>query len=412
MHSARTDRRAAFTLIELLVVIAIILILLSLMIVGAGVIKRTLVRTKSNTICMMVHTAIETASAQRGLRPAPSEHPLAGSAATDILSGGGVGALKRAMFARAGGGAPVLTTGEALKISEISWVDGADQDRVLLPDDTYLGHIAEGDLPLLFGLPRQRIGILGASCDWITTWRNLPSIDSPYRDPARRTTLVKPYDRTKYADGDFLFRPQLGRDETLEVANRRQLEIMLGPQLNELSELGAIRHANDADVDADPAQLGKWITATVGTGATAYVRKVDAMDVLDPPKPTDPTDAKDPPKPGGYDTTHRVLLVSGQTEPGKWIAGNYPYYREGSKWRAYALRGHSVVDAYGTELVFWQDDRAKTYIVSAGEDRVFAVDPGKDGRIDTPGSSFRYGDASTIHEKDKDGSPDNVGGIP
>ena len=33
-------------------------------------------------------------------------------------------------------------------------------------------------------------------------------------------------------------------------------------------------------------------------------------------------------------------------------------------------------------------------------------------RIDTPPASYRYDDPSTIHEKDKDGRLDNIGGMP
>lgn len=147
----------AFTLIELLVTVAIIAVLAGLILAGAGPLRQQAMRQRTQATIQNVLQALATQAATSGGSIDPTEHPLAGSQAP------------RPAFVRASGG-NVAATGEALRgvaLGELA--DAGAADRLLLPDDRY----AEPGVPLLYGLERRAIGILGAPRSEVTAYRRL-----------------------------------------------------------------------------------------------------------------------------------------------------------------------------------------------------------------------------------------------
>ncbi len=151
--------RLGFTLIELLVVIAIIAVLAGLILASAGPLRRQMQRSSTMNAMQAIATAVSVARAEAGGIADPAEHPLTGSKAP------------RAKFVRAGTATNVTATGEALvglnSLGELS--DAANQGRVLLPDDVY----DDDESPMLRGLPRRSLGILGLPRPEITGYRRL-----------------------------------------------------------------------------------------------------------------------------------------------------------------------------------------------------------------------------------------------
>ncbi len=330
----------AFTLIELLVVISIIAILVALLLSGVGALGGVAKGRRTEAAMGVVLGAIESTAAANGGGMAPAEHPLAGSAP------------QRARFYR--GGTALATSGEALVVTRATTeaILAASADRLLLPTDRFGGYAVDGDCPLLAGVERSRLGILGANLPGITAVRRLP------QPPAGSATVPQPYDATTYPDSMWLDAPPaLATGQRREELAAAAVQTALGKGASELSGQGLL------------------ITATAN-------------------QPTD-------------DTATNLLAVSnnvgrlvatGETST-TWKPG---FFRDGGVWKRYRLRGPAVYDAWGSELLLSQGAGGAMRIESAGPDGVFRIRPGANGQIDTPaGSDAPTGD-------DRAGSTDNL----
>lgn len=150
--------RRGFTLIEVLVVVGIVLLLTAMIIGAAGPLMQQARRQRSGAIIQALAAALAQSASTGGGRIEPAEHPLAGSKEP------------RPAFVRAADGSSVSTAGEALRgVAADQLADAGAAPRLLLPDDRY----AETAVPLLYGLDRARIGILGAPRAEVTAYRRL-----------------------------------------------------------------------------------------------------------------------------------------------------------------------------------------------------------------------------------------------
>ncbi len=149
--------RRAFTLIEILVVVGIILVLAGLILAGGRLLRETAKRGRTESILGMALQGIHTWAAEQGGLPSPAEHPLAGSRDP------------RSVFVRNLSGS-CATTGLALAGVDQNNLMPADRDRLLLPDDRF----ADPAVPGLYGLRRDRLGVLGAGLGESTRFKMLP----------------------------------------------------------------------------------------------------------------------------------------------------------------------------------------------------------------------------------------------
>ncbi|HYE04885.1 MAG TPA: type II secretion system protein [Planctomycetota bacterium] len=329
--------RRGLSLFELLAVMAIIAVLASLLLAVAGAIRRAATRGKSEAIIAAVRDALAVSAAERGGSLGSVEHPLAGSAAP------------RAVFVRTDGAAEVASTGEALTVGELSWLPDADASRALHGDDRYQGGEIPGEceLPLLYGVERRRIGVVGASAPHITHVRHLPALGAGYDDPAKPGKLASPYDATRYPDTMFLARGALIPGRSLEDAAGDALRYALAQSYAELQQLGAIA------VPAKDAALIKHERVRRGDGA----------------------------------------------EVPAWKPG---HVRDGA-WQPYRLRGAAIYDAWGVEILVSLASNGGLRVESAGPDGVFRWHPGPDGAFATAAH------ADEAAGDDRDGALDNLG---
>lgn len=202
--------RAGFTLIEMLVVITLIALLAGLVIASIGPIRQAARKSTTQAILQGIQQAMQVRSAKVGGFIAPAEHPLAGSKAP------------RRPFVRSGGSA-VAGTGMALVGVLPTMLPAGDQGRLLLPDD----HFADTSVPLLYGMPRRELGIIGAGLATVTQRRILP-------EPIGGGTIAAPDSVGRLDD------PGEGVD-----AVGKMVEIVLGATRTELGKLGAIYEAPD-----------------------------------------------------------------------------------------------------------------------------------------------------------------------
>ncbi len=206
-------KRSAMTMIELLVVISIIAVLAAMLLGGAAVLRRSAMSNKSRAILTTVQQAFEQNRALKGGVMAPAEHPLAGSLAT------------RFVFVRADG-SPLSATGIALRNASPAQL-GAAADRLLLPDDIY----ADNRAPMLYGMPRDRLGVPGAMLPEVTAYRRL-DLQAGTISAADSAGYAVP-DATQAAAG------------AAQVSTLLQYVLGTGSATAELSKLGALNSPPD-----------------------------------------------------------------------------------------------------------------------------------------------------------------------
>ncbi len=310
METGETMRRA-FTLIELLVVITVIAVLASMILVGVGIIREMAGKSRLRGALAMVRQGL-TASAVSGARVSPVVHPFASTAPNAGIS----------VFIRAGTGGfaqgeAVSTLGTLIE-APVERVVSASRAWVMLSDDRFSGVYGAGDAPHLSGLTRRELMVLGSAGGLIDHMALPDPRVERWADINNDGQCDPPYVWTSY------MRSRYGRLEPGNLAVSELDQVgpdvwtrMLGPETaEELTRSGHLQTAPRA-----------W-----PLGANNRVRL--------PPAGTVDEDAP------------TVLLPS---------LGRSPY----------RLRGTSLVDPWGTELLAYTTDDGVLVLESAGPDRIF-----------------------------------------
>lgn len=240
-------------------------------------------------------------------------------------------------------GALVQTTGEALEVEDPAWL-GSDHQRVLRPSDRYLGGatIAQAACPGLVGVRRDQLRVFGAA-PALVDHRRLPK-------PRGSATLPPPYSAANPRYPDAECRVRIGGtldDLAADSAAFMDQMLSLGDTFQSLKKLKAVQVVTSGDPIADG----------------------------------------------------RLLAVGAARD--RWAPG---CYRVGGVWRTYRLRGTSLTDAWGRELLCTVERNGSLRMQSAGRDGVFVVHPGSDGTF-ADGTAV---DGAQLAGDDRDGTADNL----
>jgi len=365
------SRHSAFTIIELLIVISVIAILSAMFLSIINMLQNHAKVAKTKSILDAALLGISSTAMTSGTNLSNVPHPMANTMVA--------GAMARSLFLRGvttGSlvqGTSVDTTAEALECATPAIVATSEDVRLLLPTDVYVGNQtlvlhsnSTTDDPLIYGLDRQHLNILGSG--WgLVDYRRLPGL-SPLYDPNNTGILQgAPYTNTgvpPYPDTSFLVSNPGDLTEPTqnlyEIDSKKVMDFALGPEVStELSSLGGLRTAditNTASIPIANYRLRLWPIKT-GSSFPSF----------------DPRNSK---------MVGQVL--------------------DNSVWKPYLLRGVAIYDAWGHEVLFYTSTNGSMSFMSAGLDGYFCWNPGPDLNFDTmPGSTSPSGD-------DLDASHDNV----
>lgn len=324
-----TPVRRGFTIVELLVAITVIVILMSMGIVGINQIRRLSMKTRTQSIMALTLNGLNASGTTQSQNVSTVEHPLAASASP------------RQRFVRSDSGIEVASTGMAIRTSDMAYVSGADQGRVILSDDVFADPIA----PQFIGLPRWQMGLTGVSTQWVSQWLRISG-------PGQTGALVTP-DLGTWIDEGFV-REQVvdPLSEAWEASADKAFSVALGSVLDELTKLGAIRRPEPS---RDPLIVSNRLR---------------------------------------HDKAPRSLQSTSEWKPG--------FVREAGVWVPYRIRGPSVVDAWGREILIASTPNGSILLQSAGADGVFRWNAGSDRVLQTGAI-----DAAAMGD-DTDGSIDNI----
>jgi prepilin-type N-terminal cleavage/methylation domain-containing protein len=303
--------RRAFTLIELLVVIAIIAVLASLILVGVGIIRDTTGKSRLRAALATVRQGL-TASAVTGARVAPAVHPFASTAPPAgipvFLRAGTEGFVKDAA---------VSTVGILLD-NPVARVVSASRPWVILPDDLFSGVYAAGDAPHLTGLSRRELMVLGSAAGLIDHMALPDPRVERWSDRNNDGLCDTPYTWAAY------MRSRFGRLEPGNLAN------------SELDQTGP-----------------DFWTRVLGPETAEELTRSGYLQTA--------------PRTWPLGANNRVRLP-----PLGAISEGGPSVMIPSVGRKdYRLRGTSLVDPWGTEILAYTTADGVLILESAGEDRIF-----------------------------------------
>lgn len=360
--------RRAFTLIELLVVIAIIVTLAGMIIAVAGALGIGSKKDRTQAILATTRIAIELTIANRGGSISPAEHPLAGSRTPRAAFIGMRGATWIAgptpagtVTPASGANGPLDAISPAIeKTAEWFFNSPAARSQVLADGDIF----ADKTLPLLYGMKRSSIGIVGTNLEASTAYLRFVL-------PNPLALIALPYDSTNPAAVAVNPTASAGDDKVM-------MDYIFGSSNaeTELTKLKALYQPPD-DLGANridqPATIG-------GLNANGVA----------------------------FDNAGRVWSAEAASGAGltMWTPGRIQTSdvdAAGNKlWKLYRLRGPAIYDAFGNEILFSFNSGGGMVLQSAGADGVFRWDPGPNGVLDTlPDATAPAGD-------DRDGSLDNI----
>ncbi|TVR14748.1 MAG: type II secretion system protein [Planctomycetota bacterium] len=336
----------AFTLVETLVVLVIIAALAGMLMAGAQGLFASTQKVRTETIIETMRQAIEITATERGGPIVPGEHPLAGSFGSDHQP--------RALFQRSQDqGGQLLNSTSALTAPAIrglqpSQVAAAYQDQLLLDSD----HFADPGVPALYGLRRERIGLLAANLAASSHYHLLPPPPHSAQHHSAQTM------EQLLSDDRFVVSSSDGPE-----ANVALLSFVLGSTSarTELSKMDARSHLDD---------LEALVITSEDMGSMIW---------------------------------HDRVWTSGQGDQtaNRWRPG-FCQPPGGTTWYRYRIPGLAVYDAWGTEILYTLSRRNVVRLVSAGPSGAFSHHPGDSGLFNTPANSRDFsGD-------DWDASQDNI----
>ncbi len=348
-------RVQGFSLIEVLVVVSVIAVLAAMILVGSGVLRRQALRERTARILQVVHHGLALARAERGGVTAAAQHPLAGSVPP------------RSQFIRAGG-APVDTAAAWPYVGVAPGVlPAAAEARLLLPDD----HFADLASPLLYGMTRSRLGVLGAPLPEVSG--HLQVTSSSGLAP-RVATLVAP------------------------GAERDGLTVSADP--GAIVVTGPLRVDNQGGADHTTAErrlvLMRQYFATV-FGSVDIAAELARLGGIWAPDDDDPAHHLLAGRLWSPDAAGVRVEFSASTV---LISGAPVRYR---------LRGPALYDAWGREILYSLDDAGGISLESAGPDGHFRWRPNPSGVLTTAAN------ATAPSGDDHDATRDNLregGGFP
>ena len=401
-------RRDGMTLIELLVVLAIIGVIAGMILAVAPLVRRRADSARTLAILTVVKTALTARAAERASLPSPVPHPLAGSSCS--------GGIARSLFIRANDGTTAIaTTGEALMVDNLSWVAAPDRNRVLLPDDLFSGRTTLGDAPALFGMPRFKLGILGAAGELYVRYRQLPALSPVYDSSPADSQLDAPYTSVRYLNRKHLVRGGISFTITAAGAGYLVPPILsvsggTGIRATAMISNGAVsRVLLDDAGDPGPVSLPTVAVTSAagdpGSGATITCQmhndgaasQVFASAIADHLAELAGLGALA--EPGSIRCADELLAADGDPTAA-WrprsilLAGS---------WQRYRVRGQALYDVWGSEILYWSDPSTGTLkLTSAGPDGYFALKP------DSAGSYNATDLLPGFQPGQRDGARDNI----
>jgi len=359
--------RRAFSLIELLMVVAIIAILASLILAGTSMLSRQTKTRKTEVIIAALRQAMELTIANRGGCPSPVEHPLAGSRQTMALFGGALwvrdGATGTTVQGTTGTGAGQYALTGADPVNFDPPGNPGDAARLMLRTDVY----ARPEMPMLFGLTRDRIGVLGSMQKAVSKFIQLPKLPKEKKilnvnfvDTNWFTPLLVP---TDYQDQDLTVMGQPSPDPFgTEKGNKLLLDYLFG----------------NSNAQAELAGLKALIIA--GPGSPTW--NVGLFEIT--------VNGKLIPR----------VYTNGSGAQSEWSPGTV---KDVNGWRPYKLPGLALYDAWGQEILYSLNRAGSLRLLSAGADGAFRFAPGDDHTLETNDPN-----ASSHATGDRDGTRDNV----
>lgn len=344
-------KQQGYSLLELLFVIAIIVILAGITVGGFAMLNRGSQKARTATIIETVRQSLESFSAEQAGFVQQVEHPLAGSY--------GDSSYPRMIFRRSVANGEALLTGVkgqqslGLRGVSLSVLPVAERDRLLLDDDRY----SDDRVPMLYGVQRQHLGLLGAAVPRVVKYRRIPTTTD---------AISNPDDTSLYPDLTCLV--ESGDPPS---ASKRLLDHVFGASgaTSTLSKLKAFRLTSES-TGAGICYGRVWST----TGTAAHT------------------------------------MITGETswDLGRMIDPEHPIYTSGPnnnkpRWVPYTPRGLHLIDAWGNEILYSVPVAGGIpRLISAGADGCFCWSPGKDSIYQT--------NAEGTHavNDDKDATRDNV----
>lgn len=347
--------RLGFTLIELLIVIAVIAILASMILMGASALWGDAKKKKTDAIIAAVNQGLELYGASKGGTVAPAEHPLAcsGSAAAAVMvdtyefymarPSAITGKLKPTIQVR---GFSSVASAVSL-VAPVFNYSGATSTSAGCDDDLF----ASRRVPLLYGVQRKHIGLLGAVQGAYTQYWKVTLPLSALPDLTATSTLMIPQKTDAGTPAD----------------NKKLLSYVFfnSNAMAELAKLKAVR-----DTASDTRYTQNWLAGAV---------KSDVATTAD-----------------------------GDTE---WKPGLIQDKTRSDTWKAYKPLGLNIYDAWDNELLYSISATGRARIASAGKDGAFIFAPHDDKTLQTDlnsGIDLTQPLGPQAKAGDRDGTRDNV----